>query len=61
MNAIVSVVADLCAQDMLQFMGEAESVCKYNQQHLMLLHMQYIKQFPDQLFQFLNTHERFRV
>jgi len=61
MNAIVSVVGDLCTRNMLQFMSEAESVCKYNQQHLQQLHTQYIEQFPDQLFQFLKTHERFRV
>lgn len=61
MTAIIAVVDDLCTQDMLQFLREAESVCKYNQQHLQQLHIEYQQQFGQQFLKFLNTYDRFRI
>jgi hypothetical protein len=57
LERIVAVVKDLCSQDLEQFSTAAASVCKYNQQHLQLLHNTCVAEFPDRFFKFLNTHE----
>lgn len=54
---IVAIVRDLCRQDLLQFLHECESVCKYNQQHLQTLSMTMPKDFPDKFFAFINDYK----
>jgi hypothetical protein len=51
---IVAVTRDLCSQDMLQFMRAVESICKYNQQHLLEFTAQHKTQFPKHFFQYIN-------
>jgi len=57
MERIEQVVADLCQQDLVRFLGAAEEVCKYNQQHLIDTRQQEIQNFPNRLSQFLSQHE----
>lgn len=57
MERIEQVVADLCRQDLIQFLSAAEEVCKYNQQHLVEARQQEIQSFPTRLSQFLSQHE----
>lgn len=57
MERIVSVVQDLCRQDLAAFLREAESVCKYNQQHLREIVPRLKNEFPERFFQFIQ-HER---
>lgn len=56
MERIVEVVRDLCQQDLGAFLAEAESICKYNQQHLIEFHTQHRQQFPDKFFQLIDQH-----
>jgi hypothetical protein len=55
---IVATVGDLCSADMLQFTRAAESICKYNQQHLTLLHHSLTAEFPLRFLQFINERPR---
>ena len=55
---IVTVVDDLCHNDLASFLSECYNVCKYNQQHLAELRTKVRKDFPDRFQQFIN--ERFR-
>jgi hypothetical protein len=57
MERIEQVVTDLCQQDLIQFLGAAKEVCKYNQQHLVHTRQQEIQSFSDRLSQFLSQHE----
>ena len=57
MERIEQVVADLCQQDLVRFLGAAEEVCKYNQQHLIDTRQQEIQNFPNRLSQFLSQYE----
>lgn len=56
MERIVSVVHDICTQDLVSFLAECESVCKYNQQHLVEFSAQHRNQFPDRFFQFIDNY-----
>jgi hypothetical protein len=56
MNRVVSVVEDLCQQDLASFLRACYNVCKYNQQHLVEIREKHRKEFPDQFFQFINQH-----
>lgn len=58
MERIVTVVQDLCQQDLQSFLRESESVCKYNQQHLIEFSAQHRQEFPDRFFQFIKKHAR---
>lgn len=54
---IVQVVEDLCQQDLTQFLAEAEEICKYNQQHLVVARQTEIENFPKRLTKFLSQYE----
>jgi hypothetical protein len=54
---IISVVNDLCQQDLASFLDSCYSVCKYNQQHLIELREQIRSEFPDRFWQFLQQHQ----
>jgi hypothetical protein len=55
-DAVASVVEDLCNQDLAQLQLQCYNVCKYNQQHLADMRLKVRKEFPDRFFQFLNEH-----
>lgn len=55
MERIVSVVQDLCQQDLTSFLREAETVCKYNQQHLREIAPRLKAEFPERFFQFIQS------
>ena len=54
---IISVVNDLCRQDLASFLDSCYNVCKYNQQHLVELREQIRSEFPDRFWQFLQQHQ----
>lgn len=46
MNRICAVVKDLCADNLEEFLDQAQAVCKYNQQHLLEYRQQIRQQLP---------------
>jgi hypothetical protein len=54
---IISIVNDLCQQDLASFLDSCYNICKYNQQHLMELRKQIRGEFPDQFWQFLQQYK----
>jgi hypothetical protein len=54
LNRILTVVQDLCRQDLSAFIKQAQEVCKYNQQLLSELTPQIRSQFPQQFEKFVN-------
>ena len=57
MDRIIAIVKDLCQQDLSSFLGACESICKYNQQHLLELVPQMRAKFPQRFFEFLAQYE----
>lgn len=55
-NRIVTIVDDLCGQDLLQLLEECESICKYNQQHLREMSHKWQQELPSRFFDFLSQH-----
>ena len=55
-NRIVTIVDDLCGQDLLQLLAACESVCKYNQQHLREMSRKWQLELPSRFFDFLSQH-----
>jgi hypothetical protein len=58
LERIVLEVKWLCKQDLAKFSEECYNICKYNQQHLALLHNQIRKEFPERFQQFINERPR---
>ena len=56
MDRIVSIVTDLCQQDLASFLKECYNTCKYNQQHLLELRTQVRQEFPYRFQQFIQRH-----
>lgn len=56
MERVVTVIKDLCAQDLGAFLSACEDICKYNQQHLYQVVEQENTTFPDRFFQFIDQH-----
>jgi len=56
MDRIIEVVADLCDQDLDDFLIACEPICKYNQQHLDDFTQRTRRDFPDRFFQFIDKH-----
>jgi hypothetical protein len=56
MDRIVSIVTDLCQQDLASFLRECYNTCKYNQQHLLELRTQVQQEFPHRFRQFIQQH-----
>jgi hypothetical protein len=54
MNRIVSIVTDLCQQDLESFLKECRDTCKHNQQHLAELSIADRQAFPEQFVKLLN-------
>jgi hypothetical protein len=50
MDRIITVVQDLCQQDLDAFQKECYTVCKYNQQHLQELAPRLQAEFPEKFF-----------
>jgi hypothetical protein len=55
MDRIVTIVTDLCQQDLASFLKECHTVCKYNQDHLAEVTVKVRKEFPERFAQFINT------
>ena len=55
-NRIVTIVDDLCGQNLLQLLAACESVCKYNQQHLREMSHKWQQELPSRFFDFLSQH-----
>ena len=53
LDRIVAVVQDLCQQDLAEFLVAAESVSKYNQQHMAELGPRIRSEFPQQFLNFV--------
>ena len=53
LDRIVAVVQDLCQQDLAEFLVAAESVSKYNQQHMTELGPRIRSEFPQQFLNFV--------
>ena len=53
LSRIITLVRDLCRQDLSRFITETQEVCKYNQQHLAVMREQVRREFPVRFFQFL--------
>ena len=56
MERIVTVVKDLCNQNLQSFLSACESICKYNQQHLHQFALENKANFPDKFFNFVQKH-----
>jgi hypothetical protein len=50
MDRIITIVQDLCQQDLDSFMQGCYTVCKYNQQHLQELSPRLQAEFPEKFF-----------
>jgi hypothetical protein len=59
MDRIVKIVTDLCQQNLVSFLKECYTVCKYNQQRLAELRLEVREEFPNRFTQYIN--ERLRV
>jgi hypothetical protein len=53
LDRIADVVGDLCADDLDEFLVAAQSISKYNQQHMKELGYKIRQEFPDRFWQFL--------
>ena len=56
-DRIAEIVNNLCHSDLQSFLDAAQEICKYNQQHLLSLRQQVIREFPERFFQFLSRYE----
>lgn len=61
MDRIVTVVQDLCQQDMASFLDECRATCKYNQEHLAQFTREHRQAFPSRFFHFVSEHARSRI
>jgi len=57
LDRIAAVVEDLCASDLDEFLVAAQSISKYNQQHMAELGPRIHREFPDRFWQFLQQHQ----
>ena len=57
LSRIITVVKDLCCQDLSSFIVETQEVCKYNQQLLAELTPKVRKEFPDRFVQFVAQYQ----
>ena len=58
MDRLITVVSDICSQDLGSFLDACRDTCKYNQQHLAEFTQEHRRAFPERFFQFINTHAR---
>jgi len=57
LDRIAAVVEDLCASDLDEFLVAAQSISKYNQQHMAELGPRTHQEFPDRFWRFLQQHQ----
>ena len=57
LDRIAAVVQDLCESDLDEFLVAAQSISKYNQQHMSELGPRIHQEFPDRFCQFLQQHQ----
>jgi len=50
MDRIITIVEDLCSQDLAQFQKECYNVCRYNQEHLKEIVPRIKQEFPEKFF-----------
>ena len=56
MERIISVVQDLCNQNLHGFLDSVRDICKYNQQHLIEIVPRLKQEFPQRFFQFIEPY-----
>lgn len=56
LSRINDVIIHLCNGDLTEFLGAAESICKYNQQHMLELSQQVNSRFPQNFLNFVKAH-----
>jgi hypothetical protein len=56
LNRIAQVVADLCNNNLIEFLVACESISKYNQQHMAELAPQIYNEFPARFFNFIQQN-----
>jgi hypothetical protein len=54
LERIIQVVDDLCSNGLEDFMCAAESICKYNQQHLQQYSAEQLADLPQRVLKFIN-------
>jgi hypothetical protein len=57
LSRVLTIVKDLCCQDLSSFIVETHAVCKYNQQLLAELAPNIRKEFPDRFVQFVAQYQ----
>jgi hypothetical protein len=57
LDRIATVVRDLCASDLDEFLVAAQAISKYNQQHMAALGPRISQEFPDRFWRFLQQHQ----
>jgi hypothetical protein len=57
LDRIAAVVKDLCASNLDEFLVAAQSISKYNQQHMAELSPRISQEFPDRFCRFLQQHQ----
>ena len=57
LDRIAHVVRDLCTSDLDEFLVAAQSISKYNQQHMAALGPRISQEFPDRFWRFLQQHQ----
>jgi hypothetical protein len=50
------VVKELCSSNLSDFMLQCKSICKYNQQHMLVLHKTHVSAFPTQFINFIKAN-----
>lgn len=56
LSKINDAIIHLCNSDLTEFLSAAESICKYNQQHMQELSQQVNSRFPQNFLTFVKTH-----
>jgi hypothetical protein len=54
LERILQVVDDLCSNSLEDFIRAAESICKYNQQHLQQYSAEQLADLPQRVLKFIN-------
>ena len=55
LERISQTIEDLCRSDLASFLGAAESICKYNQQHMMEYRNKVVGELPSRFLSFIRS------
>lgn len=55
LEKIAQTVEDLCSSDLASFLRAAESICKYNQQHMFEYRDRVVSELPDRFLSFIRS------